>query len=54
MARLIGSQKYNRVVSVDIGEPRSRISGVEYSRADVRDPLDPALANGLPADILTP
>ena len=51
VARLIGSQKYNRVVSVDIGEPRSRISGVEYLRADVRDRLDPALANGLPADI---
>lgn len=48
---LIHSQKYARVVSVDIGEPRARVEGVEYLHHDVRAPIDPKLGAGSPADI---
>jgi GlcNAc-P-P-Und epimerase len=48
---LVGSGKYNRVISVDITEPRLRIDGVEYLFHDVRVPIDPELAAGSSADI---
>jgi nucleoside-diphosphate-sugar epimerase len=48
---LVDSRKYARVVSVDIGEPRARIDGVEYLHHDVRSPIDPKLGTGSPADI---
>jgi len=48
---LVGSGKYQRVVSVDIGEPRARIDGVEYLHHDVRNPINPKLGGGSPADI---
>jgi GlcNAc-P-P-Und epimerase len=48
---LVGSGKYNRVISVDINEPRMRTDGVEYLFHDVRTPLDPELGGGLSADI---
>ncbi|MBR0934921.1 NAD(P)-dependent oxidoreductase [Bradyrhizobium jicamae] len=50
-ARLVASNQYNRVVSVDIGKPRATIAGVEYLQHDVREPIDPNIAKGAPADI---
>jgi GlcNAc-P-P-Und epimerase len=49
--RLIASQKYDRVISVDIGKPRALVEGVEYLHHDVREPIDPNLGGGVPADI---
>jgi nucleoside-diphosphate-sugar epimerase len=49
--RLVGSGKYDRVISVDINEPRARIDGVEYLHHDVRNPIDAKLGGGVPADI---
>ena len=49
--RLIASKKYDRIVSVDIGKPRARVPGVEYVHHDVREPIAPKLAGGMPADI---
>jgi nucleoside-diphosphate-sugar epimerase len=51
MNRLIASGKYDRVVSVDIAKPRTLIADVEYVDHDVREPVDPKLAQGAPADI---
>jgi nucleoside-diphosphate-sugar epimerase len=51
MTRLIASKSYDRIISVDIGEPRARVVGVEYVHHDVREPLDAKLAGGMPADI---
>jgi nucleoside-diphosphate-sugar epimerase len=51
VTRLIASKKYGRIVSVDIGKPRACIEGVEYVHHDVREPLDPKFAGGMPADI---
>jgi nucleoside-diphosphate-sugar epimerase len=51
VARLVASKNYDQVVSVDMGKPRARIEGVEYLHYDVRDPIDPKLAGGIPADI---
>jgi nucleoside-diphosphate-sugar epimerase len=51
MTRLIASKSYNRILSVDIGEPRARVVGVEYVHRDVREPLDAELAGRMPADI---
>src|SRR5258708_37136814 len=48
---LVGSGKYDRVISVDINEPRARIDGVEYLHHDVRNSIDAKLGGGLPADI---
>src|SRR5450756_1864014 len=48
---LVGSGRYQRVVSVDIDEPRARIEGVEYLIHDVRNPIDAKLGNGSAADI---
>ncbi|MCP3460079.1 NAD(P)-dependent oxidoreductase [Bradyrhizobium sp. CCGUVB23] len=50
-ADLVASRKYERVVSVDIGPPRANIAGVEYLFHDVRESIDPNIANGSPADI---
>ncbi len=44
LSQLVASQGYNRIVSVDIGEPRARVKGVEYLNHDVREPIDPKLA----------
>ncbi len=49
--QLVASQGYSRVVSVDIGDPRARVKGVEYLNHDVRETIDPKLSNGMPADI---
>jgi GlcNAc-P-P-Und epimerase len=51
LAQLTGSARYQRVVSVDIGEPRARVDGVEYLSHDVRNPIDAKLSGGSPADI---
>jgi GlcNAc-P-P-Und epimerase len=51
VTRLVGSKKYHRVISVDIGKPRARIAGVEYVHHDVRKPIDPRLGGGAAADI---
>src|ERR1700733_15597876 len=48
---LTASRKYERLISVDINEPRARITGVEYLYHDVRDPIDVKLGGGNPADI---
>jgi nucleoside-diphosphate-sugar epimerase len=48
---LASSGKYNRVISVDINEPRARIEGVDYLHHDVRNPIDAKLGGGAPADI---
>src|SRR3984957_1838689 len=48
---LMVSRKYERLTSVDINEPRTRIAGVEYLYHDVRDPIDLKLSGGAPADI---
>jgi GlcNAc-P-P-Und epimerase len=45
------SRKYERLISVDINEPRARIAGVEYLYHDVRDPVDVKLGGGSPADV---
>ena len=45
------SRKYERLISVDINEPRARIAGVEYLYHDVRDPIDVKLGGGAPADV---
>ncbi|UPK33901.1 NAD-dependent epimerase/dehydratase family protein [Bradyrhizobium sp. 186] len=51
MTRLVVSRSYNRIVSVDIGKPRAQVDGVEYVHHDVREPIDPKLGGGMPADI---
>jgi nucleoside-diphosphate-sugar epimerase len=48
---LIDSRKYQRLVSVDIAEPRARVDGVEYLHHDVRKPIDPKLGGGSPAEL---
>ncbi|MET4322950.1 NAD-dependent epimerase/dehydratase family protein [Bradyrhizobium sp. RT5a] len=48
---LVSSGKYDRVVSIDISEPRSRVAGVEYLHHDVRDTIAPGISNGDPVDI---
>lgn len=48
---LVGSRKYKRVVSVDIGPPRANVTGVEYLHHDVREAIDSGISNGSPADI---
>lgn len=48
---LVSSGKYNRIISVDIDEPRARIDGVDYLHHDVRNPIDATLGDGSPADI---
>lgn len=48
---LVGSRKYKRVVSVDIGPPRANVAGVEYLHHDVREAIDSGISNGSPADI---
>jgi nucleoside-diphosphate-sugar epimerase len=49
--RLVASKRYDRVVSVDISEPRSKMNGLEYLKYDVREPIDAQISNGMPADI---
>jgi nucleoside-diphosphate-sugar epimerase len=51
LTRLVASKTYDRVISIDIGRPRARIEGVEYVHHDVRQPIDPKLGDGMPADI---
>jgi GlcNAc-P-P-Und epimerase len=51
LSLLTGSKQYDQVISVDISEPRARIDGVEYLHHDVRNPIDPTLGGGKPADI---
>lgn len=51
LTRLVGSKQYDRIISVDIGKPRARVEGVEYVHCDVREPIDPQLGGGSPADI---
>lgn len=48
---LVRAGKYERVISVDIDEPRARVNGVDYLEMDVRDPIDSTLGGGSPADI---
>src|SRR3984957_9553307 len=48
---LASSGKYNRVISVDINEPRALTDGVDYLHHDVRNPIDIKLGGGSPADI---
>lgn len=50
-AHLVASKKYERVVSIDIGQSRENVAGVEYLHHDVREPIDPDISNGRPADI---
>lgn len=49
--RLVASQKYKRVVSVDIRQPKANVAGVEYLRHDVRERIDSNISNGSPAEI---
>ncbi|WBL80303.1 NAD-dependent epimerase/dehydratase family protein [Bradyrhizobium xenonodulans] len=49
--RLVASQAYSRIVSIDIGQPRATVPGVEYLHHDVRETIDARIANGKPADI---
>lgn len=51
MTRLVASRSYSRIVSIDIGEPRAHVDGVEYIHHDVREPIDPKLGGGTPPDI---
>jgi nucleoside-diphosphate-sugar epimerase len=51
MTRLVACRRYDRIVSVDIGKPRACIDGVKYVYQDVREPIDPSLGGGTPADI---
>lgn len=51
MKLLVASGRYNRVVAVDIGKPRTLVAGVEYVHHDVREPIDPKLARGAPVDV---
>jgi nucleoside-diphosphate-sugar epimerase len=48
---LASSGKYERLISVDIQSPRAEVDGVKYLHHDVRDPIDPKLAGGMPAEI---
>jgi len=48
---LVASQRYKRVVSVDIGQPRANVAGVEYLHHDVRQTIDPGISDGSPTDI---
>src|SRR6476620_5280188 len=48
---LVSSQKYNRVVSIDIGKPRAVVAGVEYLHHDVRETIDSGISDGSPTDI---
>lgn len=50
-ADLVASGRYERVVSIDIGQPRENIAGVEYLQHDVREPINPNISKGRPADI---
>ncbi len=43
---LVASGKYARVISVDIGEPRARVAGVDYIHHDVRTPIDRKIGGG--------
>jgi nucleoside-diphosphate-sugar epimerase len=49
--RLVASQKYQRVVAVDIGKPRAVVAGVQYLHHDVREAIDSGISDGSPADI---
>lgn len=49
--RLVASQKYKRVVSVDISQPRADVAGVEYLRHDVRETIDSNISDGSPTEI---
>jgi GlcNAc-P-P-Und epimerase len=51
LKQLAGSGKYERLISVDIRNPRASIDGVEYLYHDVRSPIDAKLGGGSPADI---
>lgn len=51
MTRLVASNNYSRIVSVDIGKPRAPIEGVEYVHHDIREPFDATFGRGMPADI---
>jgi nucleoside-diphosphate-sugar epimerase len=51
VTRLLASKKYDRIIAVDIGQPRALIEGVEYVHHDVRELLDPKIMGGGPADI---
>ncbi|MDH2356825.1 NAD-dependent epimerase/dehydratase family protein [Bradyrhizobium sp. SSUT112] len=51
LGKLASSREYERLVSLDIQSPRTVVDGVEYINHDVRDPIDPKLAKGMPADI---
>ncbi len=51
MNRLIASGSYDRIVALDIGKPRTQVAGVEYVHHDIREPVDPKHARGVPADI---
>ena len=48
---LVASQRYKRVVSVDIGQPRANVAGVEYLHHDVRQTIDSGISDGSPTDI---
>jgi nucleoside-diphosphate-sugar epimerase len=51
LSLLTHSGRYQRLVSVDIAEPRARIGGVEYLIHDIRNPIDAKLGSGSSADI---
>ncbi|WP_275172052.1 NAD(P)-dependent oxidoreductase [Bradyrhizobium sp. CSS354] len=48
---LVASQKYTRVVSVDVAPPRANVAGVEYLQHDVREAIGSGISDGGPADI---
>ncbi|MBR1171007.1 NAD-dependent epimerase/dehydratase family protein [Bradyrhizobium liaoningense] len=48
---LVASQKYTRVISVDIAPPRATVAGVEYLQHDVREAINSGISDGSPADI---
>lgn len=51
LARLMTTERYDRIVAIDIGKPRKAIEGVEYLVHDVREPIPPSLSNGAPTEI---
>ncbi|MBH5369010.1 NAD-dependent epimerase/dehydratase family protein [Bradyrhizobium glycinis] len=48
---LVASQKYKRIVSVDLSPPRATVAGVEYLHHDVRQTIDSGISDGGLADI---
>lgn len=51
LKHLAETHSYERLISVDISDPRARVEDVEYLHHDVRSPIEAKLAGGSPADL---